>query len=275
MIENSLTIFFVSDGTGITVETVGQSLLAQFNYLQFEKVTLPFIDTEQKALDIVERINLVSIKQPIAPIVLGSLINEDIRRILANSKSLFIDVLEPFIPLFEQHLKIAANKKVGIGHSLYNDPNYQRRINAVQFAMDSDDGNNASQYHLADAILLGISRTGKTPASLYLALQYGIMVVNYPLTEEDMDTNYLPLSLMPFRHKLFGLTVNPNWLANLRQQRQPNSKYASINQCEFESMFSVQLFKKYQIPYVDTTSMSIEELSSHVMSQMGIGRNIR
>lgn len=266
------TVFFVSDSTGITAETLGDSLLAHFDQLEFEKVVFPYIDNLEKAHAAVDRINQAAERDGAPPIIFDTVVNEPIRAIIAESRGYILDIFSMFLPVLDKALSIKHNLNVGRGEKAADTQNYQTRINAVHYALDNDDGGNVKRYDQADLILVGVSRSGKTPTCLYLALQSGIYAANYPLTEDDLHGNQLPKPLQAHRHKLFGLTINPERLVAIREERKPNSRYASITQCEDEIRMAKALFSRHQIPFLDTTHISVEEIATRILLETGLRR---
>ena len=268
------TVFFISDGTGITAETLGHSLLAQFDAIDFEQITIPYVNTEARARDAVSRINKAAAADGSAPIVFDTIVNEDVRRELAGSKGYMIDIFSSFLKPLEKALGAASSYSVGKSHSIVNNQNYNLRIDSVHFALDNDDGARTRHYDLADVILVGVSRSGKTPTCLYLALQFGVKAANYPLTEDDLDDLDLPKVLKEHRSKLFGLSIEPERLAAIRTERKPNSKYASIQQCESEVRGAEAIFNRYGIPFINSTHASIEEISTMIIEAAGLKRRL-
>ncbi len=271
------TVFYISDGTGISVEALGHSLMTQFDKIPFQFHTLPYIDSEEKALTAVSKINEFFSSEEHRPIIFSTIVKPEIRNIIAKSKGLVIDFFQSFIGVLEQELKIRASKTVGLSHAVVNEEQYNTRIEAVNFALNCDDGVNTHAYDTADIILVGASRTGKTPTCLYLALQFGIRAANYPLTEEDLNNgingNYnLPECLMKYRSKVFGLTISADRLQQIRSKRRPNSTYASMAQCKAEIMATERLFKAQNIKHFNSTHLSIEELSTHIMKMAELKR---
>ena len=269
------TAFFISDGTGITAETLGHSLLAQFENITFTKLTRPYIDTADKARAVVQQINLAADKDGARPIIFDTIVNQDIRDILAESNGYMIDIFQHFLSPLEQELTSHSSYSVGKSHSIAHNSNYMERIEAVNFALDNDDGGRTHHYDKADLILVGVSRCGKTPTCLYMAMQYGIRAANYPLTEEDMESLQLPKALKNYQHKLFGLTIDPDRLASIRHERKPNSRYASFAQCEFEVREVENLFRRENIPNLNTTHFSVEEISAKILVEKGVERRLK
>lgn len=268
------TIFFISDSTAITAETLGQSLLTQFEPLEFDQVTLPFIDTFSKAGRALMQINKDANTKGIRPIVFSTLINPDLRRLFKNSSCIFFDFFDTFISRLESELGMRSSHTIGRYHGLIDDSVYSVRIDAMNYAMGTDDGISTKDYDQAEVILLGVSRSGKTPTCLYLGLQFGIYAANYPLTEETLLKRHvtLPKALVPFRKKLFGLTISPERLQRIRSGRMPNTRYASLSQCQLEVAMTESLFESEMIPFVNVTSMSIEEISATVLLECKLQR---
>lgn len=266
------TVFFVSDGTGITAETLGRSLLAQFESMTFEEVTVPFVDTLEKAAHLVREINKVAEIEGSRPIIIDTIVDKSIRSEIAQANGYMMDVFETFVDRLQDELCSKPVNAVGKSHSITNNATYNVRIDAVHFALDNDDGAKTRHYDKADLILVGVSRSGKTPTSLYMALQFGIFVANYPLTEDDFDDLRLPASLREHKRKIFGLTIDPERLSAIRNERRANSTYASLNQCQMETRAVEAMFNREGVPYIQTTHLSIEEISTRIMAQVGIKR---
>ncbi len=267
------SVFFLSDGTGITAETLGHSLLSQFEGIDFEELTIPYVDTVEKAWAAVHEINRLA-EAGTRPIIIDTIVNKDIREVIAKANGCMLDVFETFVGKLEKELHSHSVDKVGKSHSIVNNETYNVRIEAVHFALDNDDGARTRHYDKADIILTGVSRSGKTPTSLYMALQFGIHVGNYPLTEDDFDDLRLPAALKEHKKKLFGLIIDPERLCAIRQERKANSRYASIQQCEMETRAAVALFNREGIPYINTTHLSIEEISTRILAMAGIKRRL-
>lgn len=261
------TAFFISDGTGITAETLGNSLLSQFEDIVFKKVTLPYINTPEKAQATVERINTAAENDGERPIIFDTIVNREISEILSASKGFKIDAFNTFLKPLEGELRVHSSYRVGKSHAIKERTDYLNRIESVNFALDNDDGARTQQYDKADIILIGVSRCGKTPTCLYMALQFGTRAANYPLIEEDLDTTDLPESLAKHRQKLFGLTIDPFQLASIRHERRPNSRYASLDQCDYEVRAAERIFRNNDIPFINSTNFSIEEISTHIIAE--------
>lgn len=265
-------VFFVSDGTGLTAEAQGQTLLTQFPDVRFRRLTIPFIDTAKKAYEAVYQIDKANQTLGRRPIVFCTMVDEVVRHIIKSSDALVFDLFETYIAPLEELLEMKASQAVGRSHGLANSESYRLRIEAVNFAVANDDGVSTRYFKDADIVLIGVSRSGKTPLSLYLAMQYGIYAVNYPLAEDDLDQVFLPSSLEPFRDKLFGLWIDPLRLQQIRYQRRPNSKYSSMEQCQYELKQALAIYHREQISYLDSTSRSIEEMASNLLQMTGISR---
>lgn len=269
------TVFFVSDQTGVTAETMGHSLLTQFEGLDFRPVTLPFISTLDKANEAVAKINAIGTEDGARPIVFSTLVNDEIRDVVKHASCLYLDFFGAFLAPMEQELQQASSHAAGRAHGMTDLDAYTARINATNFALANDDGTQTKGYDAADVILVGVSRSGKTPTCLYMALQYGIYAANFPLTEDDLERARMPDPVELHRHKLFGLTIRPERLHQIRHERRPDSKYASMPQCTFEVREAERLLDRYGIPYLDTADCSIEEISSRILERMQIERRTR
>ncbi len=269
------TVFFVSDQTGVTAETMGHSLLTQFDGRGFRPITLPFISTVDKAEEAVARIDSAAREDGVRPIVFSTLVDDEIRAVVIRANCLYLDFFEAFLGPMEQELGQTSSHALGRAHGVTDLAAYTARINATNFALANDDGSQNREYDTADVILIGVSRTGKTPTCVYLALQYGVYAANYPLVEDDLEARRLPAPIAAFRTKLFGLTIRPDRLQQIRQERRPDSRYASITQCTYEVRAAEQLFDRYGVPYLDTTDVSIEEIASRVLERKSISRRTR
>ena len=269
------TAFFISDGTGITAETLGHSLLSQFENIDFDQVTLPYINNEKKAYDTVKRINQVAAKDGTKPIIFDTIINHNIRDIVATCEGFMVDIFTTFLRPLEQELQVSSSYTVGKSHSIVNEAGYKVRIDAINFSMANDDGGRVRHYDQADIILTGVSRSGKTPACLYLALQFGLNAANYPLTEDDLEDETLPAPLKAHQDKLFGLTIDPGRLSVIRHERKAHSRYSSPRQCQQEIRGAEAIFNRENIPFIDVSELSVEEISTRILAQTGLERRLR
>lgn len=265
-------VFFVSDGTGITAETLGNSILTQFDLLAPRAHRISFVDCEDKAVDAVSRINEAAGRSPLRPIVFSTLVDPRTNRILRTASAMILDVFETFVVPLEQELGMKSNHTVGRFHTMSASTQYKNRIEAINFSLSHDDGQLSAGLPQADVILVGVSRSGKTPTSLYLAMQYGVKAANYPLIPEDFERDELPGALLPHRQYLFGLTIAPERLAEVRRERRPNSRYASIENCMFEVSQAERLMKREGIRWLSSTTKSIEEIAATILQDWLPGR---
>jgi regulator of PEP synthase PpsR (kinase-PPPase family) len=268
-------VFFVSDQTGVTVETLGQSLLEQFDDKRFHTVTVPFVDSVAKARDVAERIDRAAAEDGRRPIVFASLVQDEVRAILLGANGLILDFFEAYLGRLEAELDSRSTHTLRRHHGIDDSAGYNQRIEATNFALSADDGHGSEFYSRADLILVGVSRSGKTPTCLYLALQYGVFAANYPLTGDDFESSQLPSSLEEHRSKLFGLTIEPARLQSIRRERRAEGHYAAAGQISFELRSAEALFRRNRIPFTDTTHSSIEEIASTVLAQTGLQRRVR
>ncbi len=264
------TVYFVSDGTAITAETLGRSLLTQFQAIDFQYVVLSFVDSPEAVQKAIQRINETPDDTP--PLVFSTLVDPATASMLQQAKAEVIDLFGTFIKPLEKALNTPSSHSMGLSHSMQNKETYQCRIDAINYAINCDDGAGRHNYKNSDIIIVGVSRCGKTPTSLYLALQFGLKAANYPFTADDMDYLKLPDFLKIHRNKLFGLTINPQRLHSIRSERRPNSHYADKNQCQREVKQVEQLFIHESIPYLDTSHHSIEEICATILTIKGLKR---
>lgn len=266
------TVFFVSDGTGITAETFGHSLLAQFEGVEFRQIRIPFIDTMDKAADVIERINAVARTEKLRPIVFSTLVDPEINYAVRCAHALFLDMIATFVDPLEKELGVKSTHSIGRSHTIADSKQYNQRIDAINFALAHDDGQTHGGLTHADVILVGVSRSGKTPTSLYLAMQYGIKAANYPLIPEDFERNRLPSALPEFRAKLFGLSIAPERLAEVRHERRPGSNYASLENCRAEVIAAEALMRREGIRWLSSTTKSIEEIATTILQEIRLER---
>lgn len=265
------TVFFVSDRTGISVETLGRGLLSQFAGMEFTQIALSFIDTEGKARAAVAQINAVAANGE-RPVVFSTQVRPELDAILRACDGLYLDFFAAFLAPLEAELRQVSSHSIGRSHGLLDEQRYDTRIDAVNFALSSDDGIGLQNYAAADVIVLGVSRSGKTPTCLYLAMQYGVRAANYPLTEEDFEQQHLPAVLNSHRAQLAGLTIAPERLQQIRHERRPNSPYATLAQCQYEVRQLQTLLERERIPSFDSTHMSIEEIAACIVHERGLTR---
>jgi [pyruvate, water dikinase]-phosphate phosphotransferase / [pyruvate, water dikinase] kinase len=260
------SVFFVSDGTGITAETFGNSILAQFG-AKPRHVRRPFIDTVEKAVTVVAEINHTAAQEGKRPIVFITLVNDEVRHIVTapECKGLVMDMFRAFVEPLEIEFGMKSSHRVGRFSDASKSAEYNDRIEAINFSLAHDDGQSAKNLASADVILVGVSRSGKTPTSLYLAMQHGIKAANYPLIPEDFERGHLPSSLAPYKKKCFGLTIDPERLAQIRHERRPGSKYASLANCRYEVNEAERMMKRDGIAWLSSTHKSIEEIATTIL----------
>lgn len=268
---NKRPVFIISDSTGITAQTLAQSILSQFENVSFTTTVIPYVDTLEKAEHTVERINR-SDSNDETPIIFDTVIDPQLSNVLANARGKRFDVLGMYLKPLQEELGQKSTLTVGKAHGSTQDKHYKNRIDAVHFAMENDDGAKTRYYDKADIILTGVSRCGKTPTCLYLALQFGIFAANYPITEDDLEELTLPKALREHKHKLFGLTIAPDRLSTIRNERRSNSKYASMRQCEMEIREVEGIFRRFGIDFINTTDSSVEEIAASILDQSGLQR---
>ena len=269
------TVFFISDRTGITAEMLGNSLLTQFEEFQFQRITIPFVDSPEKIAAAVAQVNATAAAEGQRPIVVSSIVDEAMSTVVRrDANALTLDMFGIFIQPLEAELGAKSSHAVGRSHGIADSHVYFARMEAINFAQAHDDGATTRDLEKAQVILVGVSRCGKTPTTLYLALQFGIRAANFPLTPDDFEDHKLPASVIPHRSKLFGLTIQPERLREIREERRPNSKYASLENCRYEVREAEQIMRRERIPTVDTTTKSIEEIATTILHQGRLERHI-
>lgn len=266
------TVFFVSDGTGITAETFGHSVLTQFD-MKFRQFRLPFIDNEDKAYDAVRKINEVATEDGARPILFSTLVKTELSAIIHRANAMHMDLFQTFVVPLEQELCVKSTHTVGRSHNIVDSEEYKNRIEAINFSLAHDDGQSNKNLSSADVILVGVSRSGKTPTSLYLAMQYGIKAANYPLIPDDFERGKLPSALYPFKSKIFGLSIEPHRLSEIRNERRAGSKYASIENCRYEVNEAEAMMRREGIRWLSSTTKSIEEISTTILQEIRPNRS--
>jgi hypothetical protein len=266
------TVFYVSDGTGITAETFGHSLLTQFEHLALRQVRLPFIDTPEKARDVLRRIAAQAAADGKRPIVFSTLVNAEINDIVRTADAMFLDLFATFVEPLELEFGVKSTHTIGRSHTAADSAQYKRRIEAINFSLAHDDGQSNPGLVNADVILVGVSRSGKTPTSLYLAMQHGIKAANYPLIPDDFERRRLPDVLYLFKQKIFGLSIAPERLSEVRNERRPNSRYASLENCRYEVAEAESMMRREGIRWLSSTTKSIEEIAATILHELQLER---
>lgn len=259
------TVYYVSESTGITAETLGHSLISQFEQtIEFKAIYMPFINTVEKAKKLAKQFDMVAKRDGARPIVFATMVEYETRVVLKRSNCLYIELFDTFIAPLSRELGVNPSGKTGLSHGMLNGESYENRMDIINFAMVNDDGARLDKFDQADVILIGVSRSGKTPTCLYLAMHFGIKAANYPLTPDDFEQNKIPDSLLKHKDKLVALTIDPPRLNRIREERRPGSEYASLKRCNSEVNQALQMFRKHGIWVLDTTTHSIEEVSSRI-----------
>jgi len=259
------TVYFVSESTGITAETLGHSLLSQFEGVDFEQVYMPYINTDLRAAALTRRMQEAYERDGARPIVFGTMLNERIAGIIQGGHCFYMELFERFVEPLSDELGVKPSRQSGRSHAITKQSSYTKRIEAINFAMANDDGIRPDNFQYADVVLVGVSRSGKTPTCLYLAMHYGLRSANYPITEEDFERGELPPEVWSSKRKIFGLTIDPSRLQVIREERRPGSSYASLQRCQKELREAQTMFKRLGVPVMNTTNQSIEEISSLVL----------
>jgi len=260
------TVFFVSESTGITAEALGHSLLSQFDGVDFERVYMPFINTELRAKALLERVGEAAERDQARPLIFSTMLDDKVREVMKSGTGyFFMELFEVFVDPLSQELGIPPSRKPGRSHAITEPNTYTKRIDAINFAMSNDDGMRPDNFGRADVVLLGVSRSGKTPTCIYLAMHYGLLAANYPITEEDFERGDLPEQIYAVKDKIYGLMIDAHRLHLIRQERRPNSAYASLARCQDDIRRAQIMFQHLGVRVLDTTSQSIEEIASHIL----------
>jgi [pyruvate, water dikinase]-phosphate phosphotransferase / [pyruvate, water dikinase] kinase len=267
-------VFFVSDRTGITAEALGNSLLSQFDGVEFRKITIPFVDCAEAADRAIAQINTSRSSEGDRPIVISSIVDEALSERVRQCDAKVLDFFQIFIAPLEQELGLKSSHAAGRSHGLRDSQEYFSRIEAINFTLAHDDGQTTKELDRAQVILVGVSRCGKTPTSLYLGLQCGIRCANFPLTPDDFERGALPDSILPHRDRLFGLTIAADRLQAIRHERRPDSTYSSAEQCKWEVAAAERMMEGAGIPMLNTSTRSIEELATTILQQRRLNRHI-
>jgi regulator of PEP synthase PpsR (kinase-PPPase family) len=272
---NRRTVFFVSDRTGITAEMLGNSLLSQFDEIEFQRLTIPFVDSAEKMAAVIDQINETIEREGRPPIVFSSIVDDTMSETLRrNTKTLTLDLFQAFVAPLETELGAKSSHAAGRSHGIANSHEYFARMEAINFSQTHDDGASTRDLARAQVILVGVSRCGKTPTSLYLALQFGLRAANFPLTPDDFADRALPASVLPHKDRLFGLTIDPDRLHKIREERRPGSKYAALENCRYEVRECEHLLESQGIPMLDTTAKSIEEIATTITFRAKLRRHV-
>lgn len=261
------TAYFVSDSTGITAETLGNALLANFPTVDFVRHTVPFVDTMQDARNVVREIDSAAAEGK-APIVFTTVKSDPVREVIAGAQAVLIDLIGGHLSELEHALGTTASEQLGQYHGVGDMERYLARMRAVEYAIEHDDGQSLRALDIADVVIIAPSRCGKTPTTMYLALQYGLLVANYPLTDDDFPTGDLPRVVAPYAGRCFGLTTTPLRLSQVRHERRPNSRYASLAQCTLELRRAEDLYRRNRVPFLNSSTKSVEEMSAVIMQTM-------
>ncbi len=263
---NRRSVFIISDGTGITAGALSK-LLEHFPNTEFSLTRLPFTDNNEKVQAAFEHVQKVSETDAERPIVIMSIGNGDHRNHLKQANAYYIDLFHRFIYPLGSELNQEPLTGASIAYSVMGN-SYHERMEAINFTLNHDDGMTNSGLDEAEVILVGVSRCGKTPTSIYLAMQFGVKAANYPLIPEDFERGSLPAALEKNLNKIFGLTIKAERLHSVRNERRPDSVYASLENCRKEIATAENMMRRYNLPMADSTSRSIEELSAIIMQNI-------
>jgi hypothetical protein len=262
--------FFLAGGTGISAETLGNMMLQQFPTVGFVRRKIPFIRTVERAREVVAELD-AAMTDTVTPLVFSTVSDEEVCAELQQTRCAFIDLFGSHLATVERVLHVNAAHHVGALHGVGDLGRYEARMRAVEFAMEHDDGQSMRNLEQAHLILIAPSRCGKTPTSIYLALQHGIKVANYPLVEEDFESSDLPRPVRAYAGKCFGLLSTAARLSQVRGERRPGSRYASLAQCSYELRRAEAMYRAHRVPVVNSSNMSVEEIAAVIMQTRRLG----
>ena len=264
---NKRSVFFISDRTGKTAESIGQSLLSQFDSIEFEYRLFSFVTSISQAQLVANEIQQDSIMSGEKPLVFSTLVNEELQDLILLTDACVISLFNSFIEPLEECLQIESSHTIGKPHEEFGNEEYRKHMDSIDFAMKNDDGINTSRFDQAEIILIGVSRCAKTPTCLYLAMNFSVKATNYPLTDDDFGDGVLPDFLQPFVNKIVGLTIQADQLSAIRQKRRPGTEYATLKKCKQEIKYAENIMKKAGIFMLDSTAMSIEEIAVKIAKE--------
>jgi [pyruvate, water dikinase]-phosphate phosphotransferase / [pyruvate, water dikinase] kinase len=262
-----IPVFFLSDSTGITAETMGNALLIQFPDLRFERRLIPFISTIDEARRVVKVLDTAA-AGPVTPLAFSTAAVEEVRHELSHTKCPLIDFFDLHMERVESILGTKGIRVAARLHGMGDVKRYNTRMAAVEYAIEHDDGQSMRALDKADVILIAPSRCGKTPTTMYLALQHGIFVANYPLVDEDFETAELPRPVRGLRDRCFGMLTTPARLSQVRHERRPNSRYASLQQCTYELRQAEAMYRNHRLPVINSSTKSVEEMSTVILQTL-------
>jgi [pyruvate, water dikinase]-phosphate phosphotransferase / [pyruvate, water dikinase] kinase len=260
-------VYYLSGSTGILAKDLGKALLCQFPDVPFREELIPFIQTEKEAEKAIERIRSRSTGQ--VPMVISTLLGRKLNGILNHPDVEFLNIFDQFLRKIEDILEEKAVWKAGASRHP-SERTMIKRVEAIHYCIDHDDGSGTKDYDEAEVILLGVSRSGKTPVSVYLATQMGIKTANYPLVLDDSPSFRLPPYITRNKKRLIGLSITPQLLHQYREQRYANSSYASLSTCRSEINEVNTLYLNHDIPIVTSDGKSIEEIAIHVTQLLNL-----
>jgi [pyruvate, water dikinase]-phosphate phosphotransferase / [pyruvate, water dikinase] kinase len=265
--DDVVPVFFLSDSTGISAETMGNALLIQFPDLHFERTLIPFISSVEEAREVVAQLD-AAMEGPVTPLVFSTAAVDEVREELNKSKAPIIDFFGIHMSRVEEQLGARGLREARRLQGVGDVRRYNSRMAAIEFAIEHDDGLSPRGLDRADVVLLAPSRCGKTPTAMYLALQHGMFVANYPLVDEDLETTDLPRPVQDLADRCFGLTTTVSRLSRVRQERRPDSRYASEEQCRYELRRATAIYETHSLPTVDTSAASVEEIATVVIQTL-------
>jgi len=265
-------VYYVSGSTAILAEDMGKALLAQFQGILFREEKIPFIHTPEDAHKALEHILQQSEGNP--PLVFCTIMDQATRDVFNCPQVRFFDIFLNTLELLEQALGTPALREPGYSRH-FTLSRMNKRVDAIHFSLEHDDGTRPAEYDEAEIILVGVSRSGKTPASIYLATHMELKSANFPLTEDHLHQHELPKEIVRNRKRAVGLTCSPQYLHTIREKRYAGSTYASLATCTRELQQANRLYIRHNLKVINVEGRSIEEIAVQAIQAIGLNKKNR
>ncbi|WP_028582415.1 pyruvate, water dikinase regulatory protein [Desulfogranum japonicum] len=265
-------VYYISGSTAILAEDMGRALLAQFSGFRFKEEKIPFIHTVAEAEEALNRI-LDQCKEE-KPLLFCTIMDQHTRDVFNHPDVLFFDIFLETLEKVETSLGVCALREPGYSRH-FTMSKMTKRVDAIHYSLEHDDGTKPKDYDIADLILVGVSRTGKTPVSIYLATHMELKAANFPLTADHLGKHELPKEIVKNKSRAIGLTASPRYLHEIREKRYHGSTYASLDTCTRELQQARQLYRRYDLKTLNVEGRSIEELAVQAVQLVGKGKTRR
>ena len=265
-------VYYVSGSTAILAEDMGKALLAQFHGIRFREEKIPFIHTPDDAKKALAHILRQS--DGTQPLLFCTIMDQATRDVFNCPQVQFFDIFLNTLEALEKALESKALREPGYSRH-FTISKMDKRVDAIHFSLEHDDGTRTAEYDEAEIILIGVSRSGKTPVSIYLATHMELKAANFPLTSDHLEHYELPKDIVRNRKRVVGLTSSPQYLHNIREKRYAGSSYASLANCTRELQQAKQLFMRHNIKILNVEGRSIEEIAVQAIQAIGLAKKQR